>query len=429
MGQMTYAVDILIVVASILFVAFFSSSEASLLGVNKIRMHQMADKGHKGARAVQRVMGQHEKFFASILLTENAFIIFGSSIGTALAISVLGDEGPAVAFATVAMTILIVSIGEITPKTVALRFAERWAPFVAGLVELVMKIETPIIFLFTLPPRLIVRIVGGKGSKRPSFVSDEEIRTLISMGHRAGTVEQVEAKLLDGVFDFGDLRVCDVMVPRPKVVAIDQDSNVADLLKLFIESPLSRFIVYRENIDNVAGIISAKDITMALAKGTIARDSAIDPLIRPAYFAPETKRVCDLFTEMQEENQRMAVVVDEYGGTAGIVTLSRMLEEIVGPVGDELIAAAPEKEFEIVDEHTYRIDGSMRVEEANEEMELDLPKGRYETVAGFVLHRLGRIPGEGEELKYKDLRLVVSRMEGLKIGELLVTKERHRKIA
>jgi putative hemolysin len=425
---MTYAGDILIILASIAFVAFFSSSEASLLGVNKIRMQQMADKGHRGARAVHRVMGQHEKFFASILLTENSFIILGSSIGTALAISVLGDEGPAVAFSTVAMTILIVSLGEITPKTVALRFAERWAPLVAGLVELVMKIETPIIYLFTLPPRLIVRIVGGKDAKRPSFVSDEEIRTLISMGHRAGTVEQTEAKLLDGVFDFGDLRVSDVMVPRPKVVAIDQASNVSELLKLFIESPHSRFIVYKENIDSVVGIISAKDITMALAKGTVARDSAIDSLIRPAYFAPEAKRVSDLFTEMQEENYRMAVVVDEYGGTAGIVTLSLMLEEIVGPVGDELIAAAADKEFEVVDEHTYRIDGSMRVEVANEEMQLDFPKGRYETVAGFVLHLLGRIPEAGEELKYKDFRLVVSRMEGLKIGELLVTKEIHRKI-
>jgi len=242
---MEYFIDFLIVFISIVVVAFFSSSEASLLGVNKIRMHQMADKGHKGAKAVQRIMSKHEKFFASILLTENTFIIFGSSFGTALAISLLGDEGYAVLYATIAMTILIVAFGEITPKTVALRFSDFWAPFVANVIDVVIRIETPIIYLFTLPPRLIVRIIGGKDAKRPSLVSDEEIRTMITLGHSEGTVEQAEARLLHKVFDFGDLRVSDVMVPRPDVASIDQNAKISDLLSLFTTSPLSRFIVYK----------------------------------------------------------------------------------------------------------------------------------------------------------------------------------------
>ena len=162
---------------------------------------------------------------------------------------------------------------------------------------------------------------------------------------------------------------------------------------------------------------------MALAKGTMSNESTIDELIRPAYFAPESKRISELFTEMRDKNYRMAVAVDEYGGTAGIVSLSRLVEEIVGPVGDELAEA--EKEYEAIDEHTFQIDGGMRIEEANEEMGLELPEGEYETVAGFVLDLLGHIPKQGQKLKYKDLRIVITEMRGVKIESIRVTKEKH----
>jgi putative hemolysin len=176
-------------------------------------------------------------------------------------------------------------------------------------------------------------------------------------------------------------------------------------------------------MDNVVGILSIKDVLMALAKGTVDRESTIDDLIRPAYFAPETKHIHELFAEMRDRNYRMAVVVDEFGGTAGIVSLNRLVEEIVGPVGDEL--AAVEKDYEVINEYTFQIDGSMRIEEANEEMELELPEGDYETVAGFVLDLLGHIPKVGEQLKYKDMKLVITEMRGLKIEKIMLTKEGH----
>lgn len=228
--------------------------------------------------------------------------------------------------------------------------------------------------------------------------------------------------MLHKVFDFGDRPVREVVVPRPEVVCIEKGSKLADFFALYAEFPLSRFPVYQENMDNVVGILSVKDVLMALANGTVDRDSVIDDLIRPAYFAPETKPINELFTEMRDKNFRMAVVVDEYGGTAGIVSLSRLVEEIVGPVGDELAAA--EKEYEAIDEYTFQIDGGMRIEEANEEMGLKLPEGDYETVAGFVLHLLGRIPRQGEQLRYKGLKLVITKMRGMKIEEILLTKEK-----
>jgi putative hemolysin len=172
----------------------------------------------------------------------------------------------------------------------------------------------------------------------------------------------------------------------------------------------------------VVGILSVKDVLMAEAKDAITDDSTIDELVRPAYFAPETKRINDLFAEMRDKNFRMCVVVDEYGGTAGIVSLTRLVEEIVGPVGDEL--AEVEKDFEVINEYTFQVDGGMRIEEVNEEMELDLPEGDYETVAGFVLHLLGHIPKQNEQLRYKGLKLVITEMRGRKIEKILLTKEK-----
>jgi len=246
---------------------------------------------------------------------------------------------------------------------------------------------------------------------------------MISVGHREGTVEESEAKMLHKVFDFGDRPVREVMVPRPEVISIEQGSTIADFFALYAESPLSRFPVYQENMDNVVGILSVKDILMAHAKDTINNETLVDDLIRPPYFTPETKRINELFTEMRDSNYRMAVVVDEYGGTAGIASLSRLMEEVVGPVGDEM--AAVEKEYEIINEYTFQIDGSMRVEEVNQEMGLDLPAGDYETVAGFVLSLLGHIPKQGEQLRYKGLKLEITKKRGVKIEEILVTKEEH----
>jgi putative hemolysin len=197
---------------------------------------------------------------------------------------------------------------------------------------------------------------------------------------------------------------------------------MSDFLALYAESPLSRFPVYQENMDNVVGVLSVKDVLMAQAKGTLNDESTIDDLARPAYFAPETKRINELFAEMRDKNFRMSVVVDEFGGTAGIVSLTRLVEEIVGPVGDEL--AEVEKEYEVINEYTFQIDGSMRIEEVNEEMELELPEGDYETVAGFVLHLLGHIPKTNEQLRYKGLKLVITEMRGLKIEKILLTKEK-----
>jgi putative hemolysin len=245
---------------------------------------------------------------------------------------------------------------------------------------------------------------------------------MISVGHKEGTVEKAEAEMLHKVFDFSDRPVYEIMVPRTEVVWVEKGIKLSDFLNIYAESPLSRFPVYEENTDNVVGILSVKDILMAQAKGAIGAESTIDDLIRPAYFTPEFKHTRELFTEMRDKNYRMAVVVDEYGGTAGIVSISRLVEEIVGAVGDELAEA--EKEYEAINEYTFQIDGGMSVEEANTEMGLELPEGDYETVAGFVLDLLGHIPRTGERLRYKGMNLAITEMRGAKIEKILLTKKK-----
>jgi putative hemolysin len=403
----------------LLLSAFFSSSETAFVALQRIRIEHLIENNVKGAKRVARMIERPEKLLSTILLGNNFVNVAAAALGTAIAIELWKEQG--VLIATIGITILLLIFAETTPKTMAAQHAERISLLFARPLELISWLFTPFVIVLSWIASGFTKIVGGTPTPR-SLASPEEIRTMISVGHKEGTVEKHEAEMLHKVFEFGDRPVREVMIPRPEVVAIEQGSKITDFLTLYAESPLSRFPVYQENMDNVIGILSVKDVLMAQAKGTINDESTIDDLARPAYFAPETKRINELFAEMRDKNFRMCVVVDEYGGTAGIVSLSRLVEEIVGEVGDEL--AEVEKDFEIINEYTFQIDGGMRIDEANEEMELELPEGDYETVAGFVLHLLGHIPKPNEQLRYKGLKLVITEMRGLKIEKILLTKEK-----
>jgi len=372
----------------------------------------------KGAGRVARMVQKPGKLLSTILLGNNFVNTAAAALGTVVAISIWGERG--ILIATIGVTILLLIFSETTPKTIATQHAERLSLAFARPIEVLSWLFTPFVVVLSWIASGFSKLAGGAPVPR-SLVSEEEIRTMITVGHQEGTVEEAEAEMLHKVFDFGNRPVREVMVPRPGVICIEQGSKLADFLSLYAESPLSRFPVYQDNMDNVVGILSIKDVLMAQAKDTINNQSIIDDLVRPAYFTPETKHINELFAEMRDKNYRMAVVVDEFGGTAGIVSLSRLVEEIVGQVGDEL--AAVEKEYEVINEYTFQIDGSMRIEEANEEMSLELPEGEYETVAGFVLELLGHIPKTGEQLRYKGLKLVITEMRGVKIEKILLTKE------
>jgi putative hemolysin len=375
----------------------------------------------KGAGRVARLIQRPEKFLSIVLLGNTFVNISAAALATALAIRYLPEE-QGILVATIGLTIVLLIFSETTPKTIAAQHAERLSLVFARPIEMFSWLFTPFVVALSWIASRFSKLVGGTPVPM-SLVTDEEIRTMISVGHKEGTVDETEAKMLHKVFDFGDRPVREVLVPRPEVVAIEQGSKVADFLALYAESPLSRFPVFQENMDNVVGILSIRDVLRGLARGNTDKQALIDELVRPAYFTPETKLINELFAEMRDKNYQMCVVVDEFGGTAGIVSLSGIVEEIVGPVGDEFVEA--EKEFEAIDEHTFQIDGGMRIEEINEEMTLELPDSEdYETMAGFILSLLGYIPKQGEQLRYQDVKMVITKMRGLKIEEVLLTKEK-----
>ncbi len=414
---------LVLLVVCLLLSAFFSSSETAFISLQKIRVQHLVDTKVRGAKLVARMMERPEKFLSTVLLG-NTFVNAGAAaLATFLAIHFWGEQ-QGILIATVGATVILLIFCETSPKTIATQHAEGLALLYARPIQAISWLFTPFVIVLSWIASSFTKMVGGTPTPT-SLIREEEIRTMISVGHKEGTVEQEEAEMLHKVFEFGNRPVSEIMVPRTEVVWITKGTKIADFLNLYAQSPLSRFPVYEDNMDNVVGILSVKDIVMAQAKGTLNDESLIDDLIRPAYFTPETKRVSELFAEMRDKNFRMTVIIDEFGGTAGIVSLSGLMEEIVGPVGDEL--AEIEKDYEPINEYTFSIDGGMRVDKANEEMGLEIPEGEYETVAGFVLDLLGHIPRQGEQLKYKRLKLVITKMRGMKIEEILLTKEKQTK--
>jgi putative hemolysin len=319
---------------------------------------------------------------------------------------------------TVLVTIVLLIFAEVTPKTVALRHAERMALFYVYPMQVVNAVVSPLAIGLSWIGTVFA---GRRGGVKPLIISVEEIRSMISVGKEEGSVDEAQAEMLHNVFEFGHRSVRDVMTPRHEVIAIEEGTKIADFLSVYSDHPHTRFPVYRDSIDHVIGIISVKDVLMAEARGKMATSSAIDGLVRPVHFVPETKRVVKLLAEMQERGNHMIVVVDEFGVTSGIVTGEQLVSEIVGEMGDDLKQA--EKDFEVIDDKTIQIDGGMRIEEANQELQLKLPEGDYDTVAGFLLSLLGHIPKEGEQIKYGTLKMAVTQMRELRIEKILVTKE------
>jgi len=381
----------------------------------------MESRGIEGAGRIAKMMEKPEKFLATVLLGNNLVNTAAAALGTAVAISLMsGNENVALLVATVIVTGVLLIAAEIVPKIVAAQHSERMALVYVTPIMGISWVMSPVVAVLEWIGTGFSKLVGGE-PVRKTLVTEEEIRTMISVGKEEGVVEEAEARMLHKVFEFGDDPIHEAMTPRPEVVWIEKGTDLASFLEIYSKSPHSRFPVYEESSDNVVGVVSIKDILMAQAEGNLEKDSSIDGLIRSTIFVPESKRIAELFTEMQEMGNQMAIVVDEYGGIDGIVTMEQMLEQVVGHFGDELARRA--KEFQAIDEYTYDVDAGMRIEEINEQLQLEIPEGDYETVAGFVLNRLGYIPKENEQVRYGDLKLVVKEMRGLKIEKLRITKE------
>jgi putative hemolysin len=401
--------------------AFFCSAETAFIGMQKLRLQHLIQSGHPAAKRVAKIVEQPEKFLATVLLGINFFETAVATLGTIIAVSLIRNENWAVAIATIVITIVTLVFAELIPKSLAVRYGERLALRYVRPLEVISTILYPLVYILNHIGIRFTKLVGESEIPKPT-ISEEEFRTAISIGEAEGVVEGNEAEMLHKVFEFTDRPVSKIMVPRTEIAWVEQGTKLSDFLKLYTQGRYSRFPVYKDNTDNVVGMLHAKDVLMRLTDESGSRDSVIDDLMRPAYFVPEGKRLGELLAEMRDGGHHAAVVVDEFGGIAGMVTLGQLTEEIVGDIRDEL--TGKEKDFIVTGDSTFQLDGGFRIEDANEELGLNLPSGDYETVAGFILSHLGRIPKQGEHFKYQNLKFVITEIRGMKIEKVMVTREK-----
>jgi putative hemolysin len=401
--------------------AFFCSAETAFIGMQKLRLQYLIESGHPSAEKIAKIMERPEKFLATVLLGINFFETAVATLGTIIAVSLIRDANWAVAIATIVITIVTLVFAELIPKSLAVRYGERLALRYVKPLEIISMILYPLVYILNHIGIRFTRLVGENEIPKRT-ISEEEFRTAINIGEAEGVVEGSEAEMLHKVFEFTDRPVSKIMVPRTEIAWVEQGTKISDFLNLYTKGRYSRFPVYKDNTDNVVGVLHAKDVLMKLTDESVSTNSVIDELMRPAYFVPEGKRLGELLAEMRDGGHHAAIVVDEFGGIAGMVTLGQLTEEIVGDIRDEL--TGKEKDFTVTGDSTFQLDGGFRIEEANEELELNLPGGDYETVAGFILSHLGRIPKQGEHFKYQDLKFVITEMRGMKIEKVIVTREK-----
>ena len=406
--------------------AFFSSSESAFLSVQRTRIAHLVSEGVPGARRVANMIGEPERLLATILLGNNIVNAATTAVITAAVVAFVGDDSQpggvtpvGVVIATAISTIALVLFGEIIPKTIAVRNSEKVAFLYSRPLTWTEYLLLPLVLILQWATRGLNALLGGGIEERRS-ITEDEFRSLIDIGEAEGEFEPAEAEMLENVFQFGDRQVKEVMTPRTEMITVQQGSTLREFLDIYSQTQHTRFPVYRNSPDNVIGIISSKDVLRRMAQTNLSYHDSVTEAIRDTYFVPETKRISELFDELRTTGNQIALVIDEFGGVSGLVTLKRLLEVVVGPVGEE--GESPEEGFRAIDENTFHVEGGMIIQEANQEMNIELPHGEYETIAGFALDVLGHIPTRGEQFEYENLTFEILDMQDLRIEEIRVTK-------
>ncbi|QLY80096.1 HlyC/CorC family transporter [Clostridium intestinale] len=408
----SYTLQIIVLIFLLLLSAFFSASETALMSLSKIRIRHMVEDGVKGAKLIEKLTEDPNKLLGSILVGNNVVNIGASALATSVAVKAFGESG--VGIATAIMTILVLIFGEITPKSIAKQRSEGVSLKVSGIVNIIVKILRPFVAIFTFISSTVLKLFGGDLNKDQPFITQEELKTMVDVGEEEGVLEEEEKEMIFNVFEFGDIQVKDVMVQRVDIVALGLDSNYDDVIDIIKEEQFSRIPVYNESIDDIIGIMYVKDLILLNNKDNFK----VQDCIREAYYTFEFKKVTELFKEMKKSRNHMAVVLDEYGGTVGIVTIEDLLEEIVGEIEDEYDEL--EEEIEVVKEDEYIVDGRIRLDDLSDLIGVKMESEEFDSIGGFVIGQLGRIPEPKEEVSYENMRFVVEEIDKNRIKKVRI---------
>ena len=408
----TYQIIILLILLALS--AFFSSNETALMSVNRIRLRSLADEGNKRASmALDILEDQMPKLLSAILIGNNIVNISASSLATTLAYSF---GGYMVSIVTLILTVLILIFGEITPKNYATINAEKITLRYIPIFKFLMTIMTPVIFIINLFSRGVMRLMRVDPDAASKAMTEEELRTIVDVSHEDGVIESDEKEMIYNVFDLGDATAKDIMVPRVHVTFADVESTYDELIEIFREDKFTRLPVYKDSQNNIVGIINMKDLLLYDKN----EEFVIDRFLRKPHFTYETKSISDLLVEMKDSTFNIAIVLDEYGDMAGLITLEDILEEIVGEIHDEY----DEKEDELVQkisDREYIIEGSMHLDDVNDHLNTELDSEDYDSLGGFIIEHLDRLPVAGDEVITEDgIRLIVEKLDKNRIEKVHV---------
>ena len=414
MGSTENILQIGLLVVLLLGSGFFSASETSLMSLSKIRIRYMEDEGVKGAKLVGSLIEKSSDLLSSILVGNNIVNIAATSVSTSLFISIFGDGG--VAIATAVMTVLVLVFGEITPKTIAANSPEKVAVVVSKPISIIMKITKPIVWIFNLLTGIIFKIMGIDNDGVKPFITEEELKAMVNVSHEEGVLEMEEREIINNVFQFGDMQAKEAMIQRLDMVAIDIEDSYDEIIELFKSEKLSRLPVYQESIDDIVGILNIKDIIFLSDEEIENFD--IKDYVREAFFTYEFKKITQLLEEMKKEKTQMAIVVDEYGGTAGLLTIEDLVEVIVGDIDDEY----DEEEEEIVkiNDNEYLVEGRTKISDVNEQLGINLESEEFDSIGGFIIGYLKRIPEENEIIEVEDVKFKVESIDKNRINKIRI---------
>lgn len=395
--------------------AFFSSSETALTTCNKIRIRALADDGNKRAARVLAITELQGKMLSAILIGNNIVNISASSIATVLATKLFGSAGAGIA--TGILTILVLIFGEISPKTMATLKAEKIALSVAPIISVLMTVLTPVIIAINFLANGFLRLIGVNPNQKEAAITEEELRTLVDVSHEEGVIEQDEKKMINNVVDFGDARAKDIMIPRADMSMVEVGVSYTELIEMFRAERFTRFPVYEDDRDNVIGIINMKDLLLVSEPERFH----IRDYMRKASYTYESKQLSELLSEMRENFVNIIIVLNEYGGAEGLITMEDLLEEIVGEIRDEY--DEDEKALiKTVSENEYLVPGNMKLDDLNDALELALISEDYDSVGGLIIERLDRLPKTGDTVLIGNISLRVEGMQKNRIGRVRLTK-------
>ncbi len=404
---------------SVILAAFCAAGETAIVFSNKAHIKQLSESGDRRAGVVLRLVRDRDLLHSSLLLAENFFIVLAVVLGTVIALRACVLTQLAAALTVLFMSVFVAFFAKMIPKGIACRNPDGFALAVAAPLNAIVNTLSPVTRLLTGAADMVAG-PGPEGASCSTAVTEEDIKAMINLGEERGSLKEEEKELLHKVFEFGDTLASEAMRPRTEIVSVPSNVTLREVFALVSEFGYSRYPVIEDTVDTVIGILYIKDILVAMSSGEVNREDGIQQFIRPAYFIPENKRVSELLSEMQRERFQLAIVIDEYGGTSGLVTLEDLIEEIVGSIHDEL--ESEEKDVQIVDEKNFVVSGQSALDEVNELLDTNLQSTDFNTLGGFVFGLFGRMPKVGEQLRYRHLKLEVLELEGRKISKVKITK-------